>query len=113
VGAASVTKELRYDLFVQYFQRCSKLTLAVDKEKSLQLFNLKEIDKDLDMLERHLSHFRPLNIKRWFACLISIGVMFYICWQLALVVAGGMLIIFIFKALSANCLSNATSRSHK
>ena len=80
VGAVSIAKELRYDMFLCYFRKCTRFTNPVDKEKNKQFFDLNKIEADISVLEQNISHFMPLRVKRILISLMSIISMFIISW---------------------------------
>lgn len=111
VGAVSVSKEMRYDLYVNYFQKCSKLTLPIDKEKSQKYFNFKTIEDDLETFERHLSYHQPLNQRNKLLLLAYLVLLFVVSWVMALVALGGLVILAILQALTNLMASKAKSKS--
>lgn len=100
VGAVTVTKEMRYDLYVNYFQKCAKFTQPIDQEKSQKYFNFKAIEDDLETFERHLSFHQPLNQRNKLLLLAYLVLLFVVNWVMAFTALGGLVFLVLMQALT-------------
>jgi hypothetical protein len=72
-------------------------------------FNFKEIEADVYTLQEHSNSGRKAS--QVLQCLVSIGAMSYICWEMALAIAGAALIWSIIYALQSK--SQTKKESYK
>jgi ABC-type multidrug transport system fused ATPase/permease subunit len=115
VGAITVTKEMRYDMYINYFAKCSKLTLQVDKEKSQKFFNMKNIEADLQIIERHIGYHKPLNQKNRLLTLAYLVWMIVVSWQISVITLSGLIGLSLFQYLTnfATKRIGKRSQSHR
>jgi len=69
-AAAKISKEMRYDLYICYHQKCGYMTEPIDEGACRKFFNFNEIQKDVANMESNLNHHMPL---RWKRIILSIG----------------------------------------
>jgi ABC-type multidrug transport system fused ATPase/permease subunit len=108
-----ISKELRYDLYLNYFAKCKRVgkDAKINVAESKKHFDMNAINADVELLLEHLAIYRPLQMKRILLSVASLICMFVISWQLTLVTLSGVLAIFITEAFSERLAQQRTQKS--
>jgi len=80
VAGVRIAKELRYDIYLTYFKKCTKLVQPVDKVQSSKFFNFKDIEQDISTLEYHTAVQSPIGLRRKILSFASLVGLFVSSW---------------------------------
>lgn len=109
--SSKLAKQLRYDLYYCYFQKCLRVQAPseINKSESLKLFDMQSLREDVDTLTKYLCRDQPRKLRLSVTVLACLVLAFWTSWQLSLVMLAGC-----FAYLLAGlCRQRVESKSEK
>lgn len=110
IAAAKTTSQLRFDLYINFFRKCTRVRFDLDKTQTQTLFNFREIDQDICTVETYLGEVLPDEVRRRMMALILIGLMIATSWELSLTALIGISIIRVIVGVKNYCIRRNRSR---
>ena len=102
---------MRYDIYINFFSKCPKMKLRIDKDKSSKLMSFVNIEKDLQTIEEHVAMHKPNNIKHRILFLAYIVFMFVISWETSILAVVGFVCIIMLQLLVKHLSDRVKTRT--
>jgi ABC-type transport system involved in cytochrome bd biosynthesis fused ATPase/permease subunit len=109
--AQGFSAKMRYDLYHCYAIKCSGHDgkLDVDTEFSLNHFDMRKINEDIQILQDNFEYYEPLRTKCKIVVSFCLLFMVYVSWKLTLATFGGVIVIVLYTAITERGLKKRDS----